>query len=131
GSIGQSAWSLDADYQHNDGVRVNNGLERIESYLSFKHQLPPADSVLLLAKFQDYHSGDNFQYFDPTNARPNFKFDEYQHPIILGGYHHEWTAGIHTLLLGGFLQNEQRFRDVSASLVRVNRALIDVIDFVA
>ena len=75
---------------------------------------------MLLTKFQDYHSGDNFQYYEPTNARPNFKYDEYQSPIILGGYHHEWQPGVHTLFLGGRLENDQRFSDTE-----VNEAVVD------
>ena len=135
GTIGNSGWSLDLDYQHNDGVRPNNGLDRIEWYSTLKQQLTAQDSVLLLTKYQDYHSGDNFQYFDPkavtvtTNAvtgvrantayRPNFKFDEYQSPILLGGYHHEWQPGVHTLFLGGRLENDQRFSDTE-----VNEAVV-------
>jgi tetratricopeptide (TPR) repeat protein len=113
GSIGQTAWSLDLDYQHNEGVRVNNELDRIEWYSTLKQQLTPQDSILFLTKYQDYHSGDNFQYFYPTNARPHFQFDEEQKPIALAGYHHEWQPGVHTLLLAGRLENEQRFSDQS------------------
>src|SRR5258706_5681155 len=53
-----SAWSLDLDYQHNDGVRPNNDLERIEWYSTIKQQITAQDSVLLLTKFQDYHAGE-------------------------------------------------------------------------
>src|SRR5258706_1063537 len=109
-----SAWSLDLDYQHNDGVRPNNDLERIEWYSTIKQQITAQDSVLLLTKFQDYHAGDNFQYFDPTNASRHFRFDETQQPIVVGGYHHEWRPGVHTLLLGGRLENDQTFSDQQA-----------------
>jgi len=69
GRIGPTAWALDLDYQHNDGVRPNNKLDRIEWYTTFKHQLTAQDSVMLLAKYQpEYHSGDNFQYFALTQA---------------------------------------------------------------
>src|SRR5213594_913824 len=62
-------------------------------------------------KYQDYLSGDNFQYYNSTNTRPDFRYDEYQSPIALIGYHHEWRPGVHTLLLGGRLENDQRFSD--------------------
>src|SRR5205814_1115851 len=45
------------------------------------------------------------------NARPYFRYDEYQSPIVLGGYHREWQPGVHTLLLAGRLENDQRFSD--------------------
>ena len=56
------------------------------------------DSAMILLKYQDYHSGDNFQYYNPnavshelepygiTNApviRTNFNFDEYQKPLAV------------------------------------------------
>lgn len=111
GRVGNTSWALDLDYQHNHGVRPNNELNRIEWYTTVKQQLTPQDSILLLTKYQDYHSGDNFQYYDPAQARPNFFYDETQSPIILGGYHREWSPGSHTLLLAGHLENEQRFGD--------------------
>ncbi|MEI9962993.1 MAG: hypothetical protein WDM76_18315 [Limisphaerales bacterium] len=54
---------------------------------------------MLLVQYQNYHSGDNFQYYDPNNARPNYKFDEYQEPILVGIWHHEWSPGQHTLVM--------------------------------
>jgi tetratricopeptide (TPR) repeat protein len=112
GTFGNTSYSLDLEYQHNDGVRLNNELSRLEWYTTVKQQLTPQDSVTLLTKYQDYHSGDNFQYYDPTtNARPNFKFDEFQTPLVVGAYHHEWAPGVHTLLLGGRLINAQRLSD--------------------
>ena len=130
GSFGNFGYALDLDYQHNDdigeGGRPNNGLDRIEWYSQLKWQLTGADTLFLLVKYQDYHSGDNFQYYDPsavttvlnplglTNlpvVRTNFSFDEFQRPLAVVGYHHEWSPGSHTLLLGGRLENDQRFSD--------------------
>jgi tetratricopeptide (TPR) repeat protein len=130
GNSGRVGYSLDLDYQHNDDIgehhRPNNGLDRIEWYSQFKVELTAEDTLFLLTKYQDYSSGDNFQYYDAsalrtdlqfyglTNVpivRTNFTFDESQKPIVIGGYHHQWSPGAHTLLLGGRLENDQRFRD--------------------
>jgi Flp pilus assembly protein TadD len=111
GTFGGTSYALDLDYQHNNGVRPNNGLDDIEWYSTIKQQITPQDTALVLIKYEDYHSGDNFQYYYQTNARPDFHFDEYQHPIVVGGWHHEWAPGVHTLLLGGRLENEQFFSD--------------------
>jgi tetratricopeptide (TPR) repeat protein len=111
GTFGGTSYSLDLDYQHNGGVRVNNDLDSIEWYTTVKQQITPRDTFMALIKYEDYHSGDNFQYYSPTNVRPNFRFDEYQHPIVVGTWHHEWGPGMHTLLLGGRLENEQQFSD--------------------
>ncbi|HXU77594.1 MAG TPA: TonB-dependent receptor [Methylomirabilota bacterium] len=130
GTYHDFSYALDLDYQHNDGVRPNNELSRIEWYSTAKFQLTPDDSLLVLLKYQDYHSGDNFQYYDPsavrrdletfgvTNApivRTNFTFDEYQKPIAVLGYHRQWAPGMHTLFLGGRLENDQRFTTSDAS----------------
>ncbi len=70
--------------------------------------------MLALFKYEDYHSGDNFQYYSQTNARPNYRFDENQQPIVVGAWHHEWAPGMHTLVLAGRLITEQYFSDKAA-----------------
>lgn len=114
GAYKNTAYSLDLDYQHNDGVRVNNDLNDIEWYSTIKQQITPKDTGLVLVKYENYHSGDNFQYYNQSDARPNYRFDEYQEPILVGGWNHEWSPGIHTLLLAGRLINEQDVSDKAA-----------------
>ena len=117
GTFGRTSYALDLNYEHHNGVRPNNDLDSIEWYTTIKQQVTPQDSVLVLVKYQDYHSGDNFQYYNPSApgvVRTNFTFDEYQHPIAVAGWHHEWSPGMHTLMLGGRLANEQHFSDQGA-----------------
>ena len=118
GTFRNTEWALDFDYQHNNGVRPNNDLDRFEWYTTVKQQLTPQDTALLLVKYENYSSGDNFQYYDPLDPkygyRPNFRFEEHQEPILIGGYQHEWSPGIRTLLLGGRLVNEQKFSDLQS-----------------
>jgi tetratricopeptide (TPR) repeat protein len=138
GSYRSLSYSLDLDWQRNEGVRPNNDLTRIEWYSQVKFQLTPQDSFLVLTKYQDYHSGDNFQYFDPTRVSvstngitgivttntaysPSYKFDEFQKPIALGAYHREWAPGIHTLALGGRLVNDQHISDKEVPLYVFNQ----------
>ena len=127
GTFGGTSYAFDLDYQHNGGVRPNNGLDSIEWYTTVKQQITPQDTLLALVKYEDYHSGDNFQYYlNQTNARPNYQFDEYQQPIVVGGWHHEWSPGVHTLLLGGRLATEQYFSDLAApqlTLIQNNGAV--------
>src|ERR1043166_9001028 len=115
GTFGGTSYALDLDYQHKDGVRINNDLNRIEWYSRIKQQLGPQDSALVLVKYQDYDAGDNFQYYNPTNARPAFRFTETQTPLLLAGWHHEWSPGVHTLFLGGRLENNQHVSDTNAN----------------
>ncbi len=136
GTYGSFSYALDLDYQHNDGVRINNELDRIEWYTTLKFQITPADSLLTVIKYQDYHSGDNFQYYNPnatsrdleffgvTNApiiRTNFTFEQIDEPLAVLGYHHEWGPGVHTLLLGGRLAKDLRFSDTLTSQVVLDR----------
>lgn len=114
GRVQNTSYALDLDYQFNDGNRMNNQLSRIEWYSTVKQQLTAQDSIMLQAKYQDYHSGDNFQYHNLSSVRSNFRYDEKQEPILFGGYHHEWSPGVHTLFLGGRLINDQSFYDQDA-----------------
>jgi hypothetical protein len=142
GTLGNTAYALDLDYQHNDGIRPNNTLDRIEWYSTIKQQLSPQDTILLLTKYQDYHSGDNFQYysipftsvltnyfcnpftgtligFPQTNVsgvRTNFTLDEPQQPLLHLGYHREWAPGWHTVVLAGRLAATQTFSDRNVAL---------------
>ena len=128
GTFGNTSYSLDLEYQHNDGVRPNNELSRIEWYSKIKQQLTPHDTVFLLTKYQDYHSGDNFQYYDPDRSfHPRFFYDEFQSPYVVGAYHREWSPGVHTLVLGGTFRNEQHFGDEGIAVPLLNRNAAGVI----
>lgn len=110
GLVGNSAYTLDLDYQHNEGTRPNNDLSRIEWYSQFKHQLNERDSFFLLTKYQDYESGDNFQRYNPGDASRKFRYEEKQAPILIGAVHREWEPGSHTTLLGGGLSSDVHAR---------------------
>jgi len=107
GLVDRLSYTLDLDYQHNNGTRPNNDLDRIEWYSQFKYQLTDRDSVFLLTKYQDYESGDNFQHYDPNKASTKLRLEEFQTPLVAMAIHREWFPGIHTTLLGARLANEQ------------------------
>jgi Tfp pilus assembly protein PilF len=115
GTYGWSSYAFDLDYYNSRGEegRVNNDIRDIEWYTTLKQQVTTHDTVMAIIKYEDYHSGDHFQYYDPTNARPNFRFDESQEPIAIGIWHHEWSPGMHSLVLAGRLENEQHFSDLA------------------
>jgi hypothetical protein len=106
GLLDRFSYTLDLDYQHNDGTRPNNDLDRLEWYSQLKYQLNDRDSAFLLTKYQDYESGDNFQHYDPASASRQLRFTELQAPIVLGALHREWNPGTHTTLLGGWLHSD-------------------------
>lgn len=110
GLVDRLSYTLDLDYQRNEGTRPNNDLNRIEWYSQFKYQLTDRDSVFLLTKYQDYESGDNFQHYDPAWASRRLRVVEKQKPIVLTAWHREWAPGSHTTVLGGLLQSEAATR---------------------
>jgi tetratricopeptide (TPR) repeat protein len=114
GNFDRFSYALDLDSMWGKGLWPRQELTRIEWFSRMKFELAPTDSVMLMTKYEDYESNDNFQHLDPREFRPDFRFSEQQQPIILGGYHHEWSPGSHTLMLGGRLVNQQQLSDKAA-----------------
>lgn len=114
GNLGGLSYAFDLDYQYKDGTRPNQELSRIEWYSRLKQKVSEKDSVMLITKYQDYESGDQFQHWSDTMARPDFRFKEEQMPWVAVGAHREWSPGVHTLALGGRFINDQWFSDLSA-----------------
>jgi len=132
GTVGNFGYALDVDYQHNDGVRPNNELDRLEWYTTAKYQLTAQDSLFLLTKYQDYKSGDNFQYYDPGapgTIQTNFSFEDHESPFVAAAYHREWSPGVHTLVMGVRLDSEVRFQNSGVnSLVLQTNGVGQVVD---
>ena len=117
GTYKNTSLAADLNYQHNNGVRANNQLDALSGSVTVKQQLTPSDSVLGIAQFLNFHSGDNRQYYNfYSEYDPSFEYAEHQDPTVVGGYQHEWTPGIRTLLLGGRLEDSQRFSTTNASV---------------
>ena len=114
GTAGPLAWSFDVEYEHHDGTRPNNDLDRLEWYSTVKIRVSPDDTALLLTKYQDFSAGDDFQYFNPTTRHPHYRVDEPQHPLAVMGWRHEWAPGVQTLFLGGHLENQQTVTGIQA-----------------
>ncbi|MGP8200553.1 MAG: FecR domain-containing protein [Limisphaerales bacterium] len=111
GTFGNTSYGLDLNDYHNTGFRINNGLDNLNLDATIKQQITPQDTAIVLVQYENYHSGDNFQYYYQTNARPDYKFNEEQQPELVGTWHHEWGPGMHTLLLVGRLMDNQSFND--------------------
>ncbi len=114
GTFGNLSYALDADYQYDSGDKQNSDLSRFEGYATFKLQLAPTDSILLQTKWQDLRTGDTTRRFDNDALRDTqsntSRFRELQDPaFLLAGWHHEWSPGNHTLLLGSWLRDSQTF----------------------
>jgi tetratricopeptide (TPR) repeat protein len=114
GTFGNFSYSLDTEFQYDNGRRPNNEITRSETYFQTKVQLTPQDTIFFQTKYQDVRQGDLLQYYDQRAFAPGVHFRELQQPaILLAGYHHEWAPGIHTLLLAGRLADEISFSDLN------------------
>jgi len=117
GTLGKFGYALSAFYQSDPGQHPNNDIQQTELSVQVQQQLTPNDTVYFRAIYGDAKGGDLTQYFDPTapftNGGPNtlVRFKEHQEPLLLGGYHHEWSPGVHTLALVGRLQDTFRVSD--------------------
>jgi len=117
GIFGATSWSLDLDWERREGTGNNDDLSRLEIYPQLKQQLGERDSLLLLAKIYDYHAGDVRQLANPASANPSLESDVSQLPVAAAGWHREWAPGIHTLLLGAKLEDDQHVRTDDASFL--------------
>jgi outer membrane receptor protein involved in Fe transport len=130
GTLQNSSYSLNAEYLAEPGERRNQDFEIQLLEARIKQNITPRDSVLL--EVLDYRSngGDTLQHFDEANVSPEFRFDEKQNPRLLAGYHHEWSAQSHTLLLVGrvadTLETENPFFDFIARDFPGNKSVVSV-----
>lgn len=99
GQFGNFEYTLDALYRSDVGQRPNNELEQLSLALKAKAQFGLADTVFLQGLYYDAESGDVQQRYDPRDANPRLRVTEGHEPLVLGGWHHEWRSGVHTLVL--------------------------------
>ena len=99
GTDGNFSYNLEEGYKSDPGERVNDDFQQRELGLTLKQQFTPNDGVYVQALGYDADGGDLHQFYAPSMARPDYRFKETQEPTVVLGYHHEWSPGIHTLLL--------------------------------
>ena len=111
GTFGNFDYAVSAYYNSDPGQRANNDLEQKEFSLQLKQQITPQDSVYFRATVAEAEGGDLVPRYDPTRANRTFRFEETQNPLLLAGYHREWSPGVHSLLLGGWFRGEQKVQN--------------------
>ena len=100
GTFGNSSFAVEEFYTTQHGYRPNSDLEQTEFDFRFKHQFTPKDGIYFQLNFANSSGGNTAQYYDQTAAtNAPFRFVERQEPILIAGYHHEWSPGMHSLLL--------------------------------
>src|SRR5438093_13059966 len=101
--------------------RPNNDLHQLTVSLQLKDQVTPSDSIYF--QMVRYHatSGDLRQYYAQTNSSLDLRAKETQEPLLLGGWHHEWSPASHTLLLAGRLQDTFRLSNPAQRVINQQR----------
>lgn len=117
GNFGSSAFAIDTAYRSERGQRPNNDLEQTDFAVQLKQQFTPADSVYIQATRFDAASGDIAQYYNQAQASQTLRVKEIQEPNLYLGYHHEWSPGVHTLLLASRLEDDLSLTDQNPKLL--------------
>jgi len=106
GTFGNSSFALEESYRSEHGYRPNSDLEETTYDLRFKHQITPMDRAYFQTSLAYSSGGNSAQYYDQSSATNDpFRFRERVEPVLVAGYHHEWSPGVHTLLLGSRLSD--------------------------
>jgi Tfp pilus assembly protein PilF len=121
GYLGNTSYALEVAYRSENGSRPNNDLEELTATIKLKEQLRPQDSLFFQGTYFDADSGDLAQYYSKTNAHHGLRVEENQEPLLLAGWHHEWSPTSHTLLLGGYWQDRLEMTDPAQSVVLLRR----------
>ncbi len=99
-------YTLEAAYLSDPGQYRNNDLENKQLSLSLKQQITAQDSIYFRVDGAKLEGGDLSQHYSPADVSPALRTKEEQIPNLTLGYHHEWSPGVHTLLLLGRQQAE-------------------------
>ena len=106
GTFGNSSFAVEEFYDTEHGYRPNSDLEETAYDFRFKHELTPKDSIYFQLNFANSSGGNTAQYYNQADAASApFRFQDRQEPIVIAGYHHEWSPGSHTLLLASRLSD--------------------------
>jgi len=120
GNYDDAAYAVDEEYGSQNGWRVNNDLQENTVSAKFKLQLTPEDSIFFETIDYASMSGDVSQYYNEYgNAAgpapdPTLRAREWEQPDMFLGYNHEWAPGVHTLFLGGYLNDTLDYKSSQA-----------------
>ncbi len=111
GSVGSTSYALEGAYLTDNGEHRNSEVEQWGLSLQFKQQLGAADGIYFQATSAETRGGDLNQYSNPRFANPTLRFRDEAEPLLLAGYHHEWSPGSRTLVLASRLEGGLRVTD--------------------
>jgi len=120
------SYTLEEDYRSQTGWRPNQDLEALTATVKFKQQFTPDDALFLQTSYARNDSGDLAQYYDPAYAQMGLRVRETQEPLLLAGWHHAWSPGSHTLVLGGYWRDRLSARDSAQPVLFVREGRLGI-----
>ncbi|MGA2177695.1 MAG: FecR domain-containing protein [Verrucomicrobiota bacterium] len=117
GTFGDSGYSLDTFYRYDRGQRTNNDTSQWTVSAEAKEAVTARDTVFFQTIYYDAQGGDLTQYYNQKSADPTLRTEESQEPLLLLGYHHEWSPGVHTLLLAGRFEDDYHLTNATQPLL--------------
>lgn len=106
-NAGNTSVAFEEFYNTWSGYRKNSSQTQAEFDIKFKQQLSPADGLFFQLITAESSGGNLAQYYRESDAALSpFHFEDKQTPILVGGYHHEWNPGSHSLLLVSRLSDD-------------------------
>jgi len=106
GREGAVAFSVGESYRNENGYRPNGDLEQWTVTAQAKVQIDPANSLFFQSTYLDQEGGDLTQHYSEDQVNRNVRFSEQQEPLLMAGYHHQWSPAVHTLFLAARLDDE-------------------------
>jgi Tfp pilus assembly protein PilF len=106
GTFDNFSYGFEGAYHSDPGQHVNGDVQDTSLALTFKFELTPQDNLLAVVSGRQIESGDLNQYYDPATANTGVRINEKQNPNVILGYNHQWSPGMHTLLLGSRIEDD-------------------------
>jgi tetratricopeptide (TPR) repeat protein len=121
GTEGNTSAALEALYHDDNGQRPNNRLELLSFAASWKQQLTESDQLFGQVQWGSSEGGDLTPRYDPHQASRGLSVEEWQEPIVLGGYQHQWSPGNRTLMLGTYWDDTLEAANPDQTALRLSR----------
>ena len=111
------SYALDTSYESLNGQQPNGAAERRQLSLTMKRRITPDDEAYFQVGNYDAEAGDVANYFNPAQAKRDFKVKERQEPTLYAGWHHTWSPGSHTLFLIARLDDQLTLHDGQSNVL--------------
>jgi Tfp pilus assembly protein PilF len=121
GKFGSTGFSIESAYRSENGQSREADFEHTTWSAAVKQRLTAKDSLYLQAVVSDFEGGDLTPYYDPESGISGFRVHEEQEPLVLAGYHREWTLNSHTLFLASILSDDNRVNNPAQPMLLLGR----------